>query len=216
MNVTVIYYSIMADRDPLWNLDELCARSALALAVDYSGQASGRVRDVPDQRTIRYYSTLGLLDRPAAMRGRTALYGIRHLRQLAAIKRLQTHGLSLAEIQQRLVGLSNEALQEIARVPAALEAQEPGPLEPPGDEAAGRRQSAFWTAIPATPAPCPETVRITLAPGVTLQLESLRPLDEHDRTALAATAGPLLKLLRARRLVPPEGKEPLSSEDTSC
>ena len=78
---------------------------ALALAVDYAGQASGRVRDVPDRRTIRYYTTLGLIDRPAAMRGRTALYGLRHLLQLAAIKRLQAHGLSLAEVQQRLVGL---------------------------------------------------------------------------------------------------------------
>src|SRR4051812_17949180 len=135
----------MATREAFWNLEELCARVALALAVDYTGQASGRVRDVPDSRTIRYYSTLGLLDRPAAMRGRTALYSVRHLRQLVAIKRLQTHGLSLAEIQKRLVGLSDRGLQAEARVPARLEEQEPGPIEP--DEAGAgqdRRGSAFW------------------------------------------------------------------------
>jgi hypothetical protein len=80
----------------LWTLDELGARVALALAVGYDGQANGRVREVPDGRTIRYYTTLGLIDRPAAMRGRTALYGVRHLLQLTAIKRLQARGLSLA------------------------------------------------------------------------------------------------------------------------
>ncbi len=79
------------------------------LAVDYAGQANGRVREVPDQRTIRYYTTLGLIDRPAEMRGRTALYGVRHLLQLVAIKRLQTHGLSLAEIQTRVVGRTDAA-----------------------------------------------------------------------------------------------------------
>ncbi len=206
--------------EPFWTLDELCARVALALAVDYTGQASGRVRDVPDARTIRYYSTLGLLDRPAAMRGRTALYSVRHLRQLVAIKRLQTHGLSLAQIQQRLVGLNDQALQEVARIPRGMEEPESatidtGEAESLGEEAS-RRQSAFWTSVPAAPVPSRESVQIPLAPGVNLNLEVLRPLDDHDLSALAAAAGPLLKLLWARRLVPPEGKDSPSSEDTSC
>ena len=70
---------------------------------------------MPDLRTIRYYTTLGLLDRPAAMRGRTALYGPRHLLQLVAIKRLQARGLSLAAVQERVVGLSDAALRRLAR-----------------------------------------------------------------------------------------------------
>src|SRR5215467_8773892 len=104
--------------DPLWTLDDLGARVALALAVDYSGQANGRVRDVPDRRTIRYYTTLGLVDRPAAMRGRTALYGMRHLLQLVAIKRLQADGRSLAEVQQELAGAPDAALRRLANIPA--------------------------------------------------------------------------------------------------
>src|SRR6516164_4111940 len=105
---------------PLWTLDELGARVALALAVDYDGQSNGRVRDVPDRRTIRYYTTLGLIDRPAEMRGRTALYGTRHLLQLVAIKRLQTHGLTLTEIQARLAGRTNAALRQMARLAADM------------------------------------------------------------------------------------------------
>src|SRR5260370_21748922 len=97
-------------------LEALAARVALALAADYAGQASGGVRDVPDARTIRYYTTLGLIDRPAAMRGRTALYGRRHLLQLVAIKRLQGRGAALAEVQERLVGIGNAALARLAQV----------------------------------------------------------------------------------------------------
>src|SRR5438046_8479073 len=111
----------------LWTLDDLGARVAIALAEDYDGQPSGRVRDVPDRRTIRYYTTLGLLNRPAEMRGRTALYGRRHLLQLVAIKRLQTRGLSLAAIQQKLLGLNDAALRSLARLPADVETTMPAP-----------------------------------------------------------------------------------------
>src|SRR6516225_9305533 len=121
-----------AAREPLWTIDELGAMVALALSVGYSGQANGRVRDVPDRRTIRYYTTLGLLDRPAEMRGRTALYGRRHLLQLVAIKRLQARGLSLAELQTRL----------LADLPPLRAAEAPAPT-------AGDRGETFWSAAPA-------------------------------------------------------------------
>src|SRR4051812_31055524 len=105
----------------LWTIDELGAQVSQALAVDYDGQPNGQVRDVPDRRSIRYYTTLGLIDRPADMRGRTALYNRRHLMQIVAIKRLQARGLSLAEIQRQLVGLPDAALSRLARLPADFE-----------------------------------------------------------------------------------------------
>ncbi|HEX8928535.1 MAG TPA: MerR family transcriptional regulator [Actinomycetota bacterium] len=129
-----------------WTLDQLAQRVGSALSVDYSGQASGRVREVPDQRAIRWYTTIGLVDRPAAMRGRTALYGRRHLLQLVAIKRLQAAGLSLAEIQRELAGATDAQLERVARVPA----REPAPRPP---VAAAR--PAFWRRageLPAAPA----------------------------------------------------------------
>jgi DNA-binding transcriptional MerR regulator len=81
-----------------WTLAELVAEAANRLAA-LPAPKNGQVRAVPDERTIRYYATIGLLDRPAAMRGRTALYGRRHLAQVVAIKRMQSAGHSLAEIQ---------------------------------------------------------------------------------------------------------------------
>src|SRR5947209_10097936 len=98
----------------LWTIDELGTQAALALSVDYEGSPNGRVRDVPDRRTIRYYTTLGLLDRPAEMRGRTALYGPRHLLQLVAIKKLQASGLTLVQVQERLAGATDATLRELA------------------------------------------------------------------------------------------------------
>src|SRR6516162_3550 len=129
---------------PLWTLAELCAEVAQALAEDAS-QVNGRVREVPDIRTIRYYTTLGLIDRPAEMRGRTALYGRRHLLQLVAIKRLQARGLTLAELQEKLVGQPDAALARLARVPDDLDKVDSigAPPEPSG------RGADFWRTAPA-------------------------------------------------------------------
>jgi hypothetical protein len=101
-----------------WTLDELAERVDVALAVDYGGQPSGRVRAVPDRRAIRWYTTIGLIDRPVAHRGRTALYGPRHLLQLVAVKRLQARGLPLVAIQRELAGATDTHLARVARLPA--------------------------------------------------------------------------------------------------
>src|SRR5579883_622967 len=103
----------MKNGEPPWTIDELTEAVASALAEGYGGAPSGRVRDVPDQRTIRYYTTLGLIDRPSEMRGRTALYDRRHLLQVVAIKKLQACGQSLAEVQRALAGQTDRGLAEV-------------------------------------------------------------------------------------------------------
>src|SRR5919198_853328 len=107
----------MTDTPTTWTLDELAERVDAALAVGYDGQSSGRVREVPDQRAIRYYTTLGLVDRPIARRGSTVLYGPRHLLQLVAIKKLQARGLPLARIQVELAGATDDQLRRVAQLP---------------------------------------------------------------------------------------------------
>jgi DNA-binding transcriptional MerR regulator len=205
--------------EPIWTLDELGAQVALVLAVDYAGAPNGRVRDVPDRRTIRYYTTLGLLDRPAEMRGRTAWYGRRHLLQLVSIKRMQARGLSLAEIQQRLVGLTDGELSRLAELPAGWK---PEKAKLPLPARAGRAATAFWRAAPAPVAEAvpadaavvlpaastPEEVSrsyqgISLSAEVTLLFPALRPIHADDLEALRIAAAPLLKLLEARRLLSP-------------
>lgn len=167
--------------DELWTIDELTDQVAQALAVGGSGRLNGRIREVPDIRTIRWYTTIGLLDRPAAMRGRTALYSHRHLRQLVAIKRLQAEGHSLAKVQQELLGATDSTLARIANLAS----------------------TKFWTMRPSKPA---ETVPLVygakLDDGVTLMLDTAtRAPDEDDLAAITKAAAPLLDVLRERGLV---------------
>jgi DNA-binding transcriptional MerR regulator len=209
--------------ETLWTIHELGAQAALALSVDYPGPANGRVREIPDQRTIRYYTTLGLLDRPAEMRGRTALYGRRHLLQLVAIKRLQARGLSLSAIQQQLLGLGDAALRRLANLPEQAETAEGSKPAFPSPPSTAREP--FWSAAPAAPSladgereegeqeqpaaqPAGPAARailqgIPLDDEVMVLLASVRPLDDDDLQAIRAAAAPMLKLLETRRLLGP-------------
>ncbi|GLY50243.1 MerR family transcriptional regulator [Lentzea sp. NBRC 102530] len=143
----------------MWTLDELLDRVSAALSAEYSGAPNGRVRDVPDRRAVRWYATTGLVDRPSAMRGRTALYEKRHLLQLVAVKRLQSEGRTLADIQLELTGATETTLMAIARVPAhLLDAGGAGGSDAAGDTApAAEVRPRFWAApaAPAAPAPAP-------------------------------------------------------------
>jgi DNA-binding transcriptional MerR regulator len=129
-------------------MDELVEKVRQALAAEYSGAGDGRIRDVPDRRAIRWYTTIGLVDRPLGMRGRTALYGPRHLQQLVAIKRRQALGRSLSQIQGELNWVSDEALAELSRVPEEL-LETPGPA-PEGT--ADERHMRFWARQPVAAA----------------------------------------------------------------
>jgi hypothetical protein len=175
--------------DGLWTIDELSAGVAEALAADYPGQSNGRVRDVPDRRTIRWYTTIGLLDRPVAMRGRTALYGRRHLLQLVAIKRLQASGSTLASVARELVGATGGTLEEIAALPADLTAPAGRTAEPP-------TRDRFWARPDVVPG-------VRLGAAVTLLLGgTTRQPDDAELAAIEAAAGPLLDTLRELGLDP--------------
>src|SRR5215469_1522915 len=98
-------------------------------------RTNGRVRDVPNERLIRWYGTVGLVDPPLSRRGRVARYGRRHLLQLVAVKRRQAEGLSLAEIQAELAGATDETLAAVASVPN---------VRPAPDSLAPAAPSRFW------------------------------------------------------------------------
>ncbi|HLW65530.1 MAG TPA: MerR family transcriptional regulator [Gemmataceae bacterium] len=192
--------------DSLYTLDELSAQVALALAENYDGAPNDRIRELPDRRTIRYYTTLGLLDRPQ-IDGRIARYRRRHLLQLVAIKRLQGHGLSLHEIQQRLLGVSDRELEKTARLPSLANLGRKARVDA---KAESPKRREFWKEPPSAPSaelteaePGPEPVLagLRLSEDVTLLLPLARAADEADLQAVQAAAAPLLKLLRVRRLL---------------
>ncbi|MEV0564718.1 MerR family transcriptional regulator [Dactylosporangium sp. NPDC050588] len=167
-----------------WTLDELTARVAAALeGTAYAGAPNGRVRDVPDARAIRWYATIGLVDRPT-MRGRTALYGPRHLAQLVAIKRRQSEGRRIADIQIELAEAPDAVLWEIADLPKHEQPRTRFWAEPPAPH------------TPPPPAPPPALLSgVPLGGDVTLLLPGTPGPD--DVAAIQTAAKPLLELLAA-------------------
>lgn len=133
--------------DLRWTLKELQERVEAAIILDYDPPMNRQASSIPNERALRYYTTIGLLERPIEMRGRTALYNWRHLLQVVAIKRLQTQGLSLVDIQQRISGRPDSALAAIARLPEVPSGDdlELG-IQPKEDkkEELNRRDQAFW------------------------------------------------------------------------
>jgi DNA-binding transcriptional MerR regulator len=190
--------------DELYNLEQLSERVADLLAEDYDGQRSGRVRELPNGRTIRWYTTIGLVDRPLATRGRVALYGQRHALQLAAIKKLQADGLTLAEVQERMLGASDDELAGLAKVnpvltvdfidpPALLEAM---PRICDAVEADIAARAAAKTVTNLVPA-------FRVGDSVTVLLNGVtRNPDEADIAELTAAAAPLLDAMERLGLTP--------------
>jgi DNA-binding transcriptional MerR regulator len=203
--------------DETWTLPELVAEAKTRLEA-LPAPKNGQVRAVPDERTIRYYAALSLLDRPAAMRGRTALYGRRHLAQVVAIKRMQTAGHSLAEIQKLWPTLDDTTLSRITGVlldDAAAPRKGRGRKEfwkreaealppPPAAPLVASPVPVLRAQAPASHSTAPAELRLELAPGVTVSiaLPANAPvsLSPDDVRALRAAAAPLVSELAHRGL----------------
>lgn len=142
-------------RDRAFTLDDLVDAAEALLRTAHATADDDRVSAFPDRRTIRYYQTLGVLDRPLHYEGRQAIYGYRHLLQAVATKLLQAAGHSLSQVQTALAGVDTARLE--ASVAPALGAPSPAPALPPPAQVPARAPRA-WRAV-------------ELAPGVVVSLD---------------------------------------------
>jgi DNA-binding transcriptional MerR regulator len=211
-----------------WTIGELAERASTALAP--TARLNGRVRDVPNERLIRWYSTIGLLDPPSARRGRIALYGRRHLLQLIAVKRRQADGRTIAEIQAELTGAADQILESIARIPETpaetsatrtprprFWTEPPSATTAPPSAAAGSPSAAAAppSVAPAAtekhwpPAPSATVIHgVRLATGVTVLLDGgSRAPSPDDLAEITVVSEALLSVLRERGLTSPEGRQ---------
>ena len=147
-------------------LEELLQQAAGMIAKSglNAAQDDARVSSVPDARTIRYYATLGLLDRPKIVE-REAQYNRRHLLQIVAIKALQTDSLPLARIQERLYGRTDAELEALI----AASRRRPAELRP-----------VRWQEIAVEPG-----LKILAQEGWSPRIDSAA-LEEKIRAAIAA------------------------------
>jgi DNA-binding transcriptional MerR regulator len=153
-----------------WTLEGLVERVTAELAERglLGAQRDGRVAAAPDARTVRYYQSLGLIDRPRLV-GREARYLQRHRLQLLAIKALQSRGVPLAEVQARLYGRSDAEL--LARV---AEVGGPGRMAPaaPAPYPAASPIPAGMPAAGAAPPRVTHQIEVSLLPGVRLLIDA--------------------------------------------
>jgi len=202
--------------DETWTINELVEEVEQRIAALPKPQ-NGQVRAVPDDRTIRYYGTIGLIDRPAAMRGRTALYNRKHVAQVVAIKRLQTMGRSLAEIQALWPTLDDATLSRMSGIELATATKSRATRKefwkkPPAhdvdrevdrDTAPAPVRAATPPTAARTPAPhAPAELRVELAPNISLSIAMSDDLaiSLADVAAIRAAAAPLIAELARRRL----------------
>ena len=129
---------------------------------------------VPDERTVRYYSTEGLLAPPEGKQGLNSVYGYQHLLQLLVIKRLQAEHHTLGRIAQVLQSASDEQVVE------ALLAK--GPPQPAAPEPVAMAAAAGG--------------RVELAPGGTLELPDQTLRDPDSRRRLAESLEAVARWLR--------------------
>src|ERR1051325_10032443 len=80
---------------------------------------------VPDERTVRYYSTEGLLAPPEGKQGQNSVYGYQHLLQLLVIKRLQADHLPIRQIKELVEGKSERELEQLLDVNERAERSAP-------------------------------------------------------------------------------------------
>jgi len=157
-------------RVTLGDLSQACR--VLAHHLDLQDSENRRVQWDLQPRVIRYYTTLGLLDRACEKRGKSMYYGPRHLFQLLAIKKLQSQGLSLADIQPKLLGASDQEMTEFLEIPEGwLEIVQEHQFSAPPPPLSEEREEDFWLQQMPLPGQEGESLqRFRLAAGVEVML----------------------------------------------
>ena len=94
-------------------LDELVDIANELINLVVPRQPSDRVAEILNERSLRYYITEGLIDRPVGKEGTAALYGYRHLLQALIVKALQGAYLPIKRIREILAGKNDRELEAI-------------------------------------------------------------------------------------------------------
>ncbi|HUQ33722.1 MAG TPA: MerR family transcriptional regulator [Pyrinomonadaceae bacterium] len=134
---------------------ELATEAAKILAESGPAQARGTVTELPDERTVRYYQTEGLLSPAEDKQGTASVFSYRHLLELLVVKKLQSEHLPIRKIRslvdgrterelERLLGsegstaVKNEALSYLEKL-----LMQPTPVQPPAQASQPQQQQAL-------------------------------------------------------------------------
>lgn len=191
-----------------WGLRDLATLAGAVLDASGVRPINAAACAYPNERTIRFYVTRGLVTPPDG-RGTAATYSYRHLLQVLSIKLRQMEGATLATIAKELAELTGDVLER--RVAAALGPGVPPPSRLPltGNDAAPRgragRALRSWLAR-AEPEPQPlgggRWHRLAVAHGLELHVHEDHPLAR--RGVADADVADAIQLVAARLLAEAE------------
>lgn len=151
---------------------ELATQAAKILAESGPAQARGTVTELPDERTVRYYQTEGLLSPAEDKQGTASVFSYRHLLELLVVKKLQSEHLPIRKIRslvdgrterelERLLGsegsaaVKNEALSYLEKLlmqpPPSPPSNQPPPPQPMRQASPTQAQAGYAQAAPQSP-----------------------------------------------------------------
>ena len=91
----------------------LASEAAKILTGSGLAQERGTVTEVPDERTVRYYLTEGLVSPAEEKQGTASVFGYRHLLQLLVVKKLQAEHLPIRKIRDLVDGRTERELERL-------------------------------------------------------------------------------------------------------
>ena len=163
---------------------ELAAAAAALLAESGILQERGTVSELPDERTVRYYLTEGLVTPAGERRGTASLFGYLQLLQILVVKHLQARHLPIRQIREFVAGRGERELEDLlgtrgkakntalSYLETLLMAKSPAPgpetPRPPGREPLSLRQGPAYHNSP----PAGTWDRLEIEPGLELHIHS--------------------------------------------
>ena len=198
----------------------LAGEAAKILSESGLAQERGTVTEVPDERTVRYYLTEGLVSPAEDKQGTASVFGYRHLLQLLVVKKLQSEHLPIRKIRDLVDGRTERELERLlgAEGSAAVKKNEAlsyleqlltkptAPQSSPAPQAAGRASpiESLAQSAPraqATSAGTGTWSRIELEPGLELHV--------HDQYRPPREAKGLRRLTQfIMRVIESQGQKP--------
>jgi DNA-binding transcriptional MerR regulator len=176
-----------------WFLEEFAELVNQLLPDFLDGSGSNKVTERVNPRSIRNYTSLGLIDEPHKS-GKYAQYHYRHLVQILAVKKLLAQGYGTTTIERLLVAKSDRELESLLTGGVELQVQTTNPALDYLEQLRSRKQVAASPAIPkasnshraAASHSTSEWIRIEILPGLEIHIRSdfAAPANSNEENSL--------------------------------
>jgi DNA-binding transcriptional MerR regulator len=175
-----------------WFLEEFAELVNQLLPNFLDGSGSNKVTEHVNPRSIRNYTSLGLIDEPHKS-GKYAQYHYRHLVQILAVKKLLAQGYGTTTIERLLAAKSDRELESLLTGGVELQVQTTNPALDYLERLRSRKQVAASPAVSTTKShraaashSTSEWVRLEILPGLEIHIRSdfAAPASSNEENSL--------------------------------